>query len=63
MIKESLDYQPKGSMCASCVNIHQNCSHLPFWSFPPLCKGSVDGVVTVKCLAFSNTKSRELTNE
>ena len=51
-------------MCASCVNIHQNYSHLPFKSFPPLNKSQVEGVVVVKCLTFvSSTKSKELNNE
>lgn len=64
MINESLSYIPKGGMCATCVNRHSDCSHLPFNDYPPLHKGDTDGVVVVKCLAFnSETKNKESKND
>jgi hypothetical protein len=40
-------------MCAVCIHIKEDCSHLPFKTMPTISrKPSQDGTIIVKCTSF-----------
>ena len=43
-------YQPKGSMCLSCVKSSDDCSHLDFKSMQPI--EQYEDTVIVKCTEY-----------
>ena len=49
------NYQPKGSMCATCRHRDSNCAALPFESMPVYRRQS-DGSVVVICSEFQKRR-------
>lgn len=49
MINKELEYQPKGSMCGTCLNSLNDCSKYDFSKMIKISKGDRDGVVIVRC--------------
>lgn len=51
-------YQPKGSMCANCKHVDENCSDLNFIDMPVIEKmeGILLSIYTVKCTNFERKK-------
>ena len=44
-------YQPKGGMCATCIWVNENCSHMEFETMPVI-GTTTGGQVIVRCTAY-----------
>lgn len=51
-------YQPKGGMCAICVNKFKDCSKLEFSKMQVIIKSQ--GVSVVKCTSFKKSEEAKL---
>jgi len=55
----SVTYTPKGSMCIACVKKTEDCSKLPFHSFPVIeTTRDTPAINIVKCMAFKRDEGR-----
>jgi len=56
-----LGYQPKGGMCATCSKIKNDCSELPFETYPKIgrYKDGLFEIVLVKCLEHKPNEVRD----
>jgi hypothetical protein len=52
-----MEYGPKGSMCFSCKDLREDCSHLPFHTMR-MAKQRPDGVMEVICTMFKRADNR-----
>ena len=53
-----IKHQPKGGMCAVCIHMKEDCSHLPFKTMPSISrKPSEDGIIIVKCTSFERKEN------
>jgi len=50
-----VSHQPKGGMCAVCVNKHKDCSGLKFDEMPMISREK-DGTNIVRCTEFKRDK-------
>jgi len=48
-------HRPKGSMCAECEHLHDDCSALPFRKMQAIGKDR-DGTVVVRCTEYAKRK-------
>lgn len=58
---DNMNYQPKGSMCATCADSQEDCSNLDFSKMTVHSSGG--GAAIVICTAYENKNPRAVTKK